>query len=513
MLAIPVGVAVAALYVLGPKLRAGLGPQLVAYMASTLSSEEREKIYLKIAENYGGLYDVVSEADVGRIGRRDSTGVSNQAEMQINNAGMRSSRPYNSKQPGVYRIACLGDSMVEGSGGLEADRFCDQLEAFYNDKGILVEGARIETVALGLGSWTMVQEATYLTSRLSAYDPDLILLLSVHNDITDSYGVTGIGATTVAFSPEHRDWGSAFFSGKFGWQFGIPADGSALTQDLSPESRARWDKAMGRVARLLDLQQGRGKRSLLSVLDESAQQGRHGFFTELMKFHLDRFGIDEPFLVVSYPYREPGMYLPHDPTHPTRLGHSVLRDQYVRALDSLGWIPVPESELPPGEIDLNKSPDLISLDKMRRSYVRRFVPEALDFDSPSTNWTRAILGGLFPDNADDPLESPPWASVRAGFVLRPPTGEDPHNLEIEIQVPPHPELFPLEIDVSLQGKPAERFSFAEPEPSGRYQLIAPVPRLGDDALVLEVILETDSYFVDFNDGLMRSYQLVSAQIQ
>lgn len=513
MLAIPI----AFVAIVGLFLRPRLEGQIVAYVAATLSAKERESIYQKIGESYGGLWDVVSEADVARIARRNAVGVENQAEVRTNNAGMRSSHPYRNKPKGVYRIACLGDSMVLGSGGLEQDRFCDQLEEFYREKGITVDGATLETVALGISSWTLVQEATYLASRLSAYDPDLILLLSVRNDIADNYGVTGTGSTTRAFSPEHRRWGSAFFHNKIGYEFGNPKCCSALQYDLSPESRARWDKAIDRLSRLVDLQRRRGKHTLLSVLDRPRRDGRYSWFTEMFRFHIKRAKIDEPLVVVKWPLNEAGMSLPHDPSHPTRIGHTILRDQYIHVLDRLGWIPVPKDDLPllssAAPADLRGTSDPASLQRYRQSYVKQYIPEELDFEDFDPKWTHAMLGGLFPDRTDRPLESPPWASVRTGFVLRRPSDSDRQRVEIEITAPPYPELFPLRIDVSIQGELAGRFVFPEPHDSGHYRLEVPVQALADDALVVEVILETSSYFVHFNNGRMRSYQLVSARLR
>src|SRR6185436_12440983 len=116
----------------------------------------------------------------------------------INNAGMRADHDFAAKPAEVFRIVCLGDSFVFGMGGPSADRFCDQLEAFYREHQVRAAGRSIETYAIGLPSWTLVQETAYLTSRISSYDPDIIIVLSVANDITDNIGVTGVGALTWA---------------------------------------------------------------------------------------------------------------------------------------------------------------------------------------------------------------------------------------------------------------------------------------------------------------------------
>ena len=516
MLVIPVVAVGAGLYVFRPILQRRLEPQIIAHLTANLSQEDRATIVQKIAENNSGLWDVVSEADVGRISRRNVTAIENQTEVRTNNAGMRSQRPYRRKAKGVFRIACLGDSMVFGSGGLEQDRFCDQLEDFYRRSGITVGDASIEAYAIGISSWTMLQETTYLASRISAYDPDLILLLSIGNDITDSYGVTGNGSTTRAFSPEHRSWGSAFFSNKTGSEFTNPKCCSALQWDLSPESRQRWDKAMARLERLIDLQHRRGKHILLSILDNEQRGGRYSHFTELLNFHLKRSGIEEPLLVVSYPINEPGISLPHDPSHPTRLGHEVLRNQYIHAFNRLGWIPVAADKLPQSPPDLagnlEANPDPKALAALRDAYVERHVPSEIDFAHFDPRWTHALLGGVFPERNDKPLDHPLWASVRAGFLLRRQPGFDAEELEIRISAPPLLELFPLQIDLYLNGQRARRFNFAEPHPSGTYTLSVRAPPRSDDHPLLEVVLETSSYFVHFNNGRMRSYQLLSARL-
>src|SRR5262249_13265329 len=142
----------------------------------------------------------------------------------------------------------------------------DQLESFYREHHVSAQGQSIEVYSLGLPGWTLVQEATYLATRITSYDPDLIIVLSVANDITDNLGVTGAGTLARSFSPEHRNLGSSVFSNEINFLFGDIGDRSALAWDLSPESRKCWDKAMLRLKRLVEIQQGRGKHILVSVM-------------------------------------------------------------------------------------------------------------------------------------------------------------------------------------------------------------------------------------------------------
>jgi hypothetical protein len=175
-------------------------PALLDYMAANLDEQSRNELYEELAKSEGTLWDTVPDVLVGRLAKRQGEFRYKQSVVRTNNAGLRSALPYTLKRPGVFRIVCLGDSMVFGEGGLEEDRFCDQVERFYSEQGIRPDDKRIETYALGLPSWTLLQEARYLSRRLTAYDPDLIVVLTTANDITDSFGVTGKGTLTTKFT-------------------------------------------------------------------------------------------------------------------------------------------------------------------------------------------------------------------------------------------------------------------------------------------------------------------------
>ena len=236
------GVTVLSLALATPVAMKFLRPALLHYLLDNLSDARRAELYESLAARAGQFYDAVPEPSVGRLGKRGVVTRYRGAEVRINNAGMRSSTDYRAKPKGIFRIVCLGDSYVFGTGGPEEDRFCDQIGEFYRSRDIRAGGKAIETYALGLDSWTLVQEATYLSSRISAYDPDVILQLSVSNDITPLAGVNGLGMATYEFSPEARQWGSGLFSNQAARYFG-ERNFSALAWSLSPQSRKEWDRA------------------------------------------------------------------------------------------------------------------------------------------------------------------------------------------------------------------------------------------------------------------------------
>ena len=260
------GVAALCLALASPLALDILRPALLHYLLDNLSDERRLELYESLAARAGQFYDAVPEPGVGRLGKRGVVTRYREAEIRINNAGMRSSSDYRAKPEGIFRIVCLGDSYVFGTGGPEKDRFCDQIGEIYRSRDIRAGGKSIETYALGLDSWTLSQGATYLSNRISAYDPDVILQLSVSNDITPLAGVNGLGMATYEFSPEERHWGSGLFSNQAARYFG-ERNFSALAWSLSPQSRREWDRAFSGLGRLVKLQQGRGGHVLLSVLD------------------------------------------------------------------------------------------------------------------------------------------------------------------------------------------------------------------------------------------------------
>ena len=489
-----------------------LRPALLHYLLDNLSDDRRLELYESLAARSGQFYDAVPEPGVGRLGKRRVVTRYRGAEVRINNAGMRSSSDYRAKPKGVFRIVCLGDSYVFGTGGPEEDRFCDQVEEFYRSREIRAGGKTIETYALGLDSWTLSQEATYLSSRISAYDPDIILQLSVSNDITPLAGVNGLGMATYEFSPEVRHLGSGLFSNQAARYFG-ERNFSALAWSLSPQSRREWDRAFSALGRLVELQQGRGGRVLLSVLDYPFS-GR--FFSELYTWHFHQSKLQVPFLATSFlPSFE--TQLPHD-AHPNRLGNSYLAAHYIHALNRLGWIPVADSDLPhlPEELTLNLNPeaDPERLRRDREEFVTGHLRTRLDFGRLTREETRAFLGGIFPEQGGEKaLQGYPWASIQSGFLMSRLEGGRERRLALEIRIPPLPELFPFQLSVQTEGTEIARLALEKPEPSDFYRLTGDLPALDRRELAREIVLISSSYFAGIGSPRMKSFRLVSAKLE
>ena len=476
---------------------------LITRTLSELPEAEKEALYDRMASAVGSWQDTLPEPDVGRIAKRNHRFVFKDAAVVTNNAGLRSAEPFTPPLPGSFRIICLGDSMVFGTGGLEADRFCDRIGAFYRDSGIRPDGREVQTYALGIDSWTAVNEATYLSSRISDYAPDVILVMTLANDITDTFGVNGAGAATQDFSPEYRSQGSAVFSIWPVDYFGVDV-GSALMTNLCPEADRRWGKAMTRLRRLETLQSARGGTMVFSVLDFDH------YFSQIYLSHYRRLSFSSPLIFTSF-QPSPRTQLPHDP-HPSREGHRILANHFIRTLHASGQIPLPAELLPPLHPRLSVDPppwDPARLRREQAQYARSSLRTRVDFADLRPSDLRMYLGGFFPTSDTDALRQPPFASVRSGWLLAHPGGRP--TVTVRIAVPDKIELYPFTLRMSLQGQPATTLTLASVSESGEHRLTAVVPE-GPYAEAIEVILETDAYWTTIDDPRMKSFYLMSAEV-
>ena len=106
----------------------------------------------------------------------------------------------------------------------------------------------------------------------------------------------------------------------------------------------------------------------------------------------------------------------------------------------------------------------------------------------------------------------PWASLRAAFLLRRPRDRPLQRVDVEVEIPSRPELFPFSLTLFLDGAVAAETLFERPNESGRYRIAgAPVTPPFDEQ-VIEVTLETNSYFSTIDDPRMKSYRLVRARV-
>ena len=106
-------------------------------------------------------------------------------ERRTNSKGWVDEEHDYAKEPGVYRVVMLGDSVLEGYGVRPADTFGEQLERRLNE----AKSRRFEAIRLAMGALNTEQEAHLLEVEGMKYDPDLVVVGFVLNDSGGGFSV------------------------------------------------------------------------------------------------------------------------------------------------------------------------------------------------------------------------------------------------------------------------------------------------------------------------------------
>ena len=116
---------------------------------------------------------------------RTSAGAGTHAPIEINSAGFRDQERALEKPPGVFRIAVLGDSFVEGREVRFDELFWRVAE--HELKACQFDGKRVETVGFGVSGYSTAQELLAFRLHASKYQSDLVLLaFFTGNDVANN---------------------------------------------------------------------------------------------------------------------------------------------------------------------------------------------------------------------------------------------------------------------------------------------------------------------------------------
>ena len=99
---------------------------------------------------------------------------------QFNSEGWRDVEHEPECPEGTYRILGLGDSYLMGQGVRAEDLFLKRLEQWLSER---VDGTRIETINTGQAAYNTAMELHLLQKRGLDYQPNLVLLCFVPNDV------------------------------------------------------------------------------------------------------------------------------------------------------------------------------------------------------------------------------------------------------------------------------------------------------------------------------------------
>ncbi|MBU1694968.1 MAG: SGNH/GDSL hydrolase family protein [Verrucomicrobia bacterium] len=102
-------------------------------------------------------------------------------DVAINSKRLRDREYAYDKEPGVYRIVALGDSVTLGWGVPFEDTYAKVLEGRLN-AGRKEGAPRFEVLNAGCGNWNTRQEVEFFKAEMRKYKPDLVLLGYFLND-------------------------------------------------------------------------------------------------------------------------------------------------------------------------------------------------------------------------------------------------------------------------------------------------------------------------------------------
>ena len=91
--------------------------------------------------------------------------------VNINSDGYRDKLYTKNKEPGVLRIAVIGDSMTMGDGVYVEDSYPKQLEDLFSQHGI-----NAEVINFGVTATNTLQQVLFLQEKVFCYNPDIIIL-------------------------------------------------------------------------------------------------------------------------------------------------------------------------------------------------------------------------------------------------------------------------------------------------------------------------------------------------
>lgn len=163
--------------------------------------------------------------------------------VRINSRGLRGPERSLEKPAGTRRVLFLGDSVVFGT-FLEQDELSIPARA----EEVLARelSCAVECINAGVGGYAPWQERRFLEKDLAPYEPDLVVLVFVLNDVSEPSGLERFGGRGLGFQLEHtlrpgllrwlRGSALAHFARELGARIEYGADarrGAAAREELS----------------------------------------------------------------------------------------------------------------------------------------------------------------------------------------------------------------------------------------------------------------------------------------
>lgn len=221
----------------------------------------RDRVVSALVDKVGGAYDSHNDPEVARVLLKNLRGRSHgPIEIDTNRFGLRERDYVIPKPEGTVRIVLLGDSFVFGTGCPQDERLGRHLEDFLRERS---GNERIEVLHFGIMSWNIVAECSFLRRQLSLVQPDLVVHVTVPNDLDDMEGVRGFGGLS-RFCPTHRDRadGTVRLQHPSLIMDSVGVRANTLIHNRGWESTSRFAEARRAIGRLVHELDRRGARYL-----------------------------------------------------------------------------------------------------------------------------------------------------------------------------------------------------------------------------------------------------------
>ena len=281
----------------------------------------------------------------GFVGHRTDWGTRNWVTISINSQGRRDREVPTKKPAGTYRIAILGDSVAFGARVEAKHDFASQIEWTLNarDKSRCYEVLNFGVP--GYGTW---QELSALKEKALAYDPDLVILAFVMNDLFDNNQAGKVGYLNMT-----RVQGAAKFlrenSGFYRWMrekvLSVEAQVALRDPCAGGDPTFCWDTTRQLLDQMVDTTHQRNAKFALAVFPIRSQTlardpNIEARYQQVMAGYARAKGIPSIDLLKAFTEnRDDELFV--DDYHPTEIGHSIAMIEMIEQLDAQGVLPSP----------------------------------------------------------------------------------------------------------------------------------------------------------------------------
>jgi hypothetical protein len=279
----------------------------------------------------------------GFVGHRSDWGTRNWVTISINSQGRRDKEVSLKKPAGTYRIVVLGDSVAFGARVEAKDDFCTQLEWNLNARS---ESLRYEVLNFGVPGYGTWQQLSALKEKALAYDPDLVILAFVMNDLYDNNQAGNLGYLNMTrvqgaakFLREH----SAFY--RFMREKVLSVEAQVALRDPCAGADATfcWDTTERLLDQVVETTRQHDSKFVLVVFPIRSQTlapdpNIEAHYQQVMAAYAHKKGIPEIDLLRAFTEnRDDGLFV--DDYHPTEIGHSIAAIEMLEQLDAQGVLP------------------------------------------------------------------------------------------------------------------------------------------------------------------------------